>query len=207
MGRKIVITIGRQFGSGGRKIGRLLAERLGVPFYDKELLALAAKNSGYSESLFKKADEKASSSLFYSLGIGHYSASAGVAGFEQLPLNDQLFIIQSNTIKSIAEKGSCVIIGRCADHILKDNPDLVSIFIHAPLKDRVKRAVEVYEVPQAKAEDECLRNDKNRANYYNYYSDSKWGLCSTYDLSIDSAMVGVEGTVDILEAFVRKLGI
>ena len=201
MGKRTIYTIGRQFGSGGRQVGKALAERLGIPYYDKELLAMAAKDSGFSEELFHSADEKPASSLLYSLVMGNYPMSSGTLGFNEMPLNDQLFLIQSNTIRKVAKKGSCIIIGRCADYILKGNPDLISIFIHAPLEARVKRAVECYEVPADRAEEVCLKNDKSRANFYNYYSDQKWGMCRTYSLSLDSSLLGIEGCVDEIIRF------
>ncbi len=198
MGEKTIYAIGRQFGSGGRAIGRKLAEHLKIPYYDKELLSIAAKDSGLSESLFHNADEKPTSSLLYSIAMGNYPMATGALGFNEMPLNDQLFLIQSNTIKRIAEKGSCVIIGRCADFVLRDNPNAISIFIHAPLAARVERAVNVYEIDADKAEDICLKNDKTRANFYNYYSDTKWGMCRTYDLSLDSASLGIEGCIEMI---------
>ena len=196
MAEKMIFTIGRQFGSGGRKVGKLLSERLGIPYYDKELLAIAAKDSCFSESLFHSADEKPSSSLLYSLVMGSYPMASGTLGFNEMPLNDQLFLIQANTIRKVAAEGSCIVIGRCADYVLRDNPDLISVFIHAPIEARVKRAVEVYGVDKDKAEDVCLKNDKSRANFYNYYSDRKWGMCRTYNISLDSAFIGIDGCVD-----------
>ena len=196
MAEKIIFTIGRQFGSGGRKVGKLLSEKLGIPYYDRELLAIAAKDSGFSESLFHSADEKPSSSILYSLVMGSYPMASGTMGFNEMPLNDQLFLIQSNTIRKVASKESCIIIGRCGDYILRGNPNLISVFIHAPLEARVKRAVEVYGVPADRAEDVCLKNDKSRANFYNYYSDQKWGMCRTYSLSLDSAQIGIDGCVE-----------
>ena len=163
MGERTIYTIGRQFGSGGRQVGKALAERLGIPYYDKELLAMAAKDSGFSEELFHSADEKPASSLLYSLVMGNYPMSSGTLGFNEMPLNDQLFLIQSNTIRKVAKKGSCIIIGRCADYILKGNP--------------------------------------SRANFYNYYSDQKWGMCRTYSLSLDSSLLGIEGCVDEIIRF------
>ena len=201
MSTKTIFTIGRQFGSGGRKVGKLLAEKLGIPYYDKELLALAAKHSGVSEQLFINADEKPSSSLLYSLALGNYPMASGALGFNEMPLNDQLFLIQSRTIKKIAEQGSAVIIGRCADYILRDNPHVVSVFVSAPLEARVQRAVNTYEINKDKAEDICLKNDKTRANFYHYYSDKKWGMCKTYDLQLDSAKLGIEGCVDMIIRF------
>lgn len=198
MGEKTIYTLGRQFGSGGRAVGRKLAEHLHIPYYDKELLSIAAKDSGLSETLFRNADEKPTSSLLYSLAMGNYPMATGALGFNEMPLNDQLFLIQSKTIKKIADQGSCVIIGRCADYILRDNPNVISVFIHAPLDARVERAVNVYGVDKDKAEDICLKNDKTRANFYNYYSDKKWGMCRTYDLSLDSAGLGIEGCIEMI---------
>ncbi len=201
MDKRVIFTIGRQFGSGGRMVGQKLSERLGIPYYDKELLAMAAKDSGYSEELFRDADEKPASSLLYSLVMGSYPMTSGTLGFNEMPLNDQLFLIQSNTIKKVAKNGSCIIIGRCADYILRGDPDLISVFIHAPLEARVKRAVESYDVPKGSAEEVCLKNDKSRANFYNYYSDQKWGMCRTYSLSLDSALLGIDGCVDAIINF------
>lgn len=202
MKEKVIYTIGRQFGSGGRLIGRKLAERLGIPYYDKDLLAIAAKSSGLADGLFKEG-EKPSVSLLYSLVSGDYShpMSAGTLGFNEMPLNDRLFIIQSNTIKQVAAKGSCVIIGRCADYVLRNDPDLVSVFIHAPLKERAKRAFEVYGADKDNAENICLKNDKSRANFYNYYSDTRWGMCDSYTLALDSSLLGVEGAVDAIISY------
>lgn len=201
MAEKTIYTIGRQFGSGGREVGKKLAEKLGIPFYDKELLSLAAKDSGLSESLFHNADEKPTSSLLYSLVMGNYPMASGALGFNEMPLNDQIFLIQSKTVRKVADQGSCVIIGRCADYILRDDPAVLSVFIHAPLEERVKRATELYNVPADKAEDVCLKNDKSRANFYNYYSDQKWGMCRSYELALDSSVLGIEGCVDAIINF------
>ena len=201
MSTNVVFTIGRQFGSGGRQVGKTLAEKLGIPFYDKELIAISARDSGLSEALFSNADEKATSSIFYSLVMGNYPMASGALGVTEMPLNDQLFLIQSKTIKRLASEGSCVIVGRCADYILRDMDNVVNVFIHADLKNRVERAIRVYEVPENKAEDVCLKTDKQRANFYNYYSDRKWGMCRTYDLSLDSGMLGIEGCAEQIIMF------
>ena len=202
MSEGTVYTIGRQYGSGGRYVGRKLADKLGIPFYDKELVAMAAKESGLSEALFQNADEKASSSLFYSLAVGSYPLSGGAAfGATEMPLNDQLFLIVSQTIKKLADEGSCVIIGRCADYILRERKNMMSVFIHAPIEARVERAVKYYKLEGGKAAEIYLRNDKKRANFYNYYSDKKWGMCRTYDLSLDSSKLGIDGCVDQIIGF------
>ncbi|MGD9927001.1 MAG: AAA family ATPase [Sphaerochaeta sp.] len=196
MSTNTVFTIGRQFGSGGRQVGKNLAEKLGIPFYDKELIAISAQDSGLSEALFSNADEKATSSIFYSLVMGNYPMASGALGVTEMPLNDQLFLIQSKTIKRLASEGPCVIVGRCADYILREMENTINIFIHADLDSRVERAIRVYEIEEKKAEDICLKTDKQRANFYNYYSDRKWGMCRTYDLSLDSGKLGIDGCVD-----------
>lgn len=196
-----VFTIGRQFGSGGRQVGKSLAEKLGIPFYDKELIAISAQDSGLSEALFTNADEKATSSIFYSLVMGNYPMASGALGITEMPLNDQLFLIQSKTIKRLAGEGPCVIVGRCADYILRDVEHVVNIFIHADIENRKERAVRVYAIQENKAEDACLKADKQRANFYNYYSDRKWGMCRTYDLSLDSGKLGIDGCVEQIIKF------
>ncbi|MDN5333785.1 MAG: hypothetical protein PWP59_1047 [Sphaerochaeta sp.] len=196
MSTNTVFTIGRQFGSGGRQVGKNLAEKLGIPFYDKELIAISAQDSGLSEALFSNADEKATSSIFYSLVMGNYPMASGALGVTEMPLNDQLFLIQNKTIKRLASEGPCVIVGRCADYILREMKNTINIFIHADLENRVERAIRVYEVEEKKAEDVCLKTDKQRANFYNYYSDRKWGMCRTYDLSLDSGKLGIDGCVE-----------
>lgn len=194
MSTNTVFTIGRQYGSGGTEVGRKVAKELNIPFYDKELIAISARDSGLSESLFTNADEKATSSIFYSLVMGNYPMASGALGVTEMPLNDQLFLIQSKTIKRLASDGPCVIVGRCADYILRDMDNVLNVFIHADLQYRVERAISMYEAPENKAEDICIKTDKQRANFYNYYSDRKWGRCRTYDLSIDSSKLGIEGS-------------
>jgi cytidylate kinase len=201
MEKHTVYTIGRQFGSGGRQVGRNLAKKLGIPFYDKELIALSAQDSGLSEALFANADEKATSSIFYSLVMGNYPMASGALGVTEMPLNDQLFLIQCKTIKKLAEAGSCVIVGRCADYILREKKGIINVFIHASLESRVERAIKVYQVAEDKAEDVCLKADKQRANFYNYYSDRKWGMSRTYDLSLDSSKIGIDGCTDQIISF------
>lgn len=192
--KDIIVTIGRQYGSGGRQVGKLLAERMGVPFYDKELLTEAAKNSGFCEEIFHENDEKPAGSFLYSLVMGANGADA-------LPLNNKLFLAQFDTIKEIASKGSCVIIGRCADYALEEMDNVVNVFIHADMESRVKRVVEEYGDDPKKAEDIISKTDKKRANYYNYYSDKKWGASETYNISIDSGKIGIDNCVELIKAF------
>ena len=192
------ITISRQYGSGGRFIGQKLAERLNIPFYDNELITLAAKKSGYAEQIFEKADQLTTHSLLYSLSM--FGSSAGVYG---LPLSDKVFIIQSDIIKKVAEEGPCVIVGRCADYILKEHPNMLNIFIHSDLKSRVARAVKYYGLAEKGAEEAIHKTDKKRAAYYSYYTSTPWGQAENYHLSIHSDAVGVDQCVDVIKAFVE----
>ncbi len=201
--KKAIITIGRQYGSGGRAVGRMLADRLGIPFYDKELIELAAKEGGMSPEVFERVDEKPTSSLLYSLAVG--SASIGSMQYMQqaeLPLNDRLFILSSGVIRDLARQGSCVIIGRCANYILREDPALCSVFVHASLSKRIERITRLYEVPADKAESTIARMDKQRSNYYGYYTGKTWMQMDNYHLCLDSGLLGVEKTVDVIQAYV-----
>ena len=195
---KTIVTISREYGSGGREVGKKLAEALGVPFYDNELITIAAQKSGFSEGLFEGADQKPTGSLLYSLSM----YGAGVAAFD-LPLSDKVFLIQSDIIKEVASKSGCVIVGRCADYVLREFPNTVNAFLHAELNDRVGWAIRENDVPVEKAKEAVLKIDKRRAAYYSYYTSQKWGRAENYDLSIDSSALGVDGTVEILKRFVE----
>ena len=198
MGNKI-FTIGRQFGSGGKEIGEKLAERLGVKLYDKELLQHAAKDSGFCEEIFVNHDEKPTSSFLYSLVMDTYSLNNyAAAPFLDMPLNHKVFLAQFDTIKKIAAQESCVIVGRCADYALADNPDCLNIFIHASIDQRVKRVCKRGNLTENKARDLILKNDKQRSSYYNYYTSKKWGDCTSYDLILDSGKIGIDGCVDMI---------
>ncbi len=201
MGNKIY-TIGREFGSGGRKVGELLAERLGIKLYDKELLQLAAKESGFCEEIFENHDEKPTSSFLYSLVMDTYSMNGySSAPFLDMPLNHKVFLAQFDSIKKIAAQESCVIVGRCADYALADNPDCLNVFIQAPLESRIKRVSRRANLTENKAKDMCIKQDKQRASYYNYYTSKKWGDSNSYHLTLDSAKLGEAGCVDMILKF------
>ena len=197
-----IITIGRQFGSGGREIGEKLAQKLNIPFYDKDLLKRAAKESGLCEEIFENFDEKPSSSFLYSLVMDPYSLGYTNNGFE-LPLNHKVFLAAFDTIKKIADEGSCVIVGRCADYALQDYSGLTNLFIHAPLEVRIKRISQKYDLTEEKARDMIYKKDKQRASYYNYYSTKKWAELKNYHMAIDSSYLGIDGTVDMLYSFLN----
>ena len=183
-----VITISREYGSGGRTIGEKLAKELGIPFYNKELILMAAKESGLSEEYIKKTEQMKSTSFLYGLYMGA----------QALPMNDQIFLVQSKIIREIAEEGPCVIVGRCADYILREREDLLNVFIHAPLAFRAQRAKKVYEKEASNMEDFVKKQDKKRASFYNYFSQNKWGDARHYHLAISSEF-GVDFAVEVLK--------
>ena len=203
MSKNIVITIGRQFGSGGRYVGRLLAEKLGVPFYDKELLSEAAKTSGICEEILEEHDEKPTRSLLFSLVTGVQSHMSSGAFYMDMPLNHKIFLAQFDAIRRIAEEGPCVIVGRCADYVLRENPDAVSVFVKADMASKVDRAVKYYGIEADKAEDSIRKADKQRASYYNYYATATWGDVDNYDLVVDTGVLGVEGAVELIAKFLE----
>ena len=204
MGYKTIITIGRQYGSAGKEIGLTLAERMGVKCYDKELLDRAAKESGLCQELFEHHDEKPTSSFLCSLVMDTYSTGDSSAAFADMPINHKIFLAQFNSIKELAKEGSCVIVGRCADYALADDPNLLAVFMNAPLKARIRRIAEKYDLTDAKAKDLIQKTDKKRASYYNYYSNKKWGDAASYHYCLDSSYLGVQGTVDLLKFLVDK---
>lgn len=204
MSGNLVITISRQCGSGGRKIGMMLAEELGIKCYDKELLALAAKNSGLAHELFETHDEKPTNSFLYSLVMDTYSMGYSNSSYLDMPLNHKVFLAQFDTIKKLATEESCVIVGRCADYALADFPNMVSVFICGDDKDKIARLQETYQVDTAKAKDMMVKTDKKRSSYYNYYSSKKWSEAKSYDLCINSSAVGLEGAVKMILAFAKE---
>ncbi|MBP5637407.1 MAG: cytidylate kinase-like family protein [Bacteroidales bacterium] len=197
-----IINVGRSFGSGGGFVAKAIGTKLGIPVYDNELISKAAEESGYSKSLFAKGEEKRSLfsvSSFFASGRGSYSDSGYV--------NDNvMFRIQSEVIRGIADKGNAIIIGRCADYILRDLKCL-DVFICAPLEYRVKRLVESEKISPEEAEDLIRRKDRTRETYYNYYTFGEWGAASNYDLCLDSSVLGIDGTADYIIEFGRRAGI
>lgn len=198
-----IITIGRQFGSGGRSIGEKLSQKLNIPFYDKELISIAAKKSGVSPEVFEGVDEKAANSLLYSLSMGMYSFGSGFSAMGDLPVNDKLYLLQHKIIKEIAEQGSCVIVGRCADYVLKDHPGCIKIFIYADMEYRKQESVKKHGIDPARSEHIINKTDKSRANYYSFYSGQKWGMAENYDLCIDSSKLSEEKIVDLVADYIR----
>ena len=200
----LIITIGRQCGSGGKMIGTMLAERMGVKCYDKELLALAAKHSGLCQELFEKHDERPTSSFLYSLVMDSYSMGYTSSGFADMPLNHKIFLAQFDTIKKLANESSCVIVGRCADYILRDQPNVLRVFVHAPLDQRIRRAREEYGAAEDNLESYVIRQDKARASYHNYFAAGRWGQSREYDLCVNSR-IGIGASVQVIKAAAKAL--
>ncbi len=204
MDQTVVITIARQFGSGGHEIGKRLAQKLNIPLYDKELLIHAAKAGGLSEEVVSYFDEQPTNSLLYSLSTGMYSVNeAGVVNYSQ-PVNQRVFQAQFDTIRDLAQQGSCVIVGRCADYVLENHPCVVSVFLCADLDDRIRRVAEHEDISPAQAKNRITKSDKKRANYYNFYSGKKWGAASSYDLCLNTSTIGYENAIECIADFVQK---
>lgn len=200
--KNIIISIGRQFGAGGRSIGKALAEALHIDYYDSELITVTARECGLDPEFFKKADEKSEKNFFLQQ-IEEYISG----GFftNSLLSNDQLFKLQSDTIRKLADEKPCVIVGRCSDYVLRDNPHCISIFLHSSDEDRIQR---IKKRMEGESDDKILDMmklaDKRRANYYNFYSNKTWGASSTYTLSIDVSAMGEEATLEFLLEFIHR---
>ncbi len=202
--KNIIITIGRQFGSGGHDVGQLLAEELGIPFYDKELVEIAAQKSNIHKEALDSIDEKATSSFLYSLAAGNYTLRGVNAPlYYEMPINDKLFIAQSEVIKDIAAKGPAVIVGRCADYVLEDTKyKTADIFIYGPHEYRAKRVADAFGIPMNKAKDRINKADKQRRTYYDYYTNGQWSAMTNYDLCVNTEPIGIEGAVKVVKEFV-----
>lgn len=196
-----IITIGRQFGSGGKEIGIRVAKELGIPFYDKELLKEAARKSGLCEKIVENFDERPKS-LLYSIAMDSYMFALPGSGLGD-SLEQQVYLATFNTIRRLAEQGPCVMIGRCADYALADNPNHLSLFIHAPMDVRVQRVAKRQDLTPDRARTLIAKTDKRRASYYEYYSSQKWGAVESYDFCLDSSYLGLSGTVELIRAIVE----
>ena len=194
MQKSLIITIGRQFGSGGHEIGEKLAKKLGIKFYDKELIKLIAKQSGLCEKVLESYDEKPTNSLLYSIVMDIYPSVM----YTGPTIDQQIYQANYDTIRKLADGEPCVIVGRCADYILRDHPELVSVFIHANSDFRAARIAEEYKLPDAKVRDLLVKTDKKRASYYNFQSEKQWGAASSYNLCIESSEVGIDGAVALI---------
>ena len=200
-----IITIGRQFGSGGREIGEKVAEHFGIKCYDKELLSRAAKESGFCEEMIQNHDERPTNSFLYNLVMDTYSFGYNASSFVDMPISHKVFLAQFDTIKKIAEEGPCVIVGRCADYALTDFDNVINLFIYGNEECKIKRIKERFDDVKTddQARDMMNKKDKQRQSYYNYYSSKKWGRADSYDLCINSSVLGIEGTVKFILQYIE----
>lgn len=198
-----IITIGRQFGSGGKEIAEKLGENLQIPVYDKEMLAVAAKDSGICQELFESHDEKPTNSFLYSLVMDTYSMGYSPNAYMDMPINHKVFLAQFDAIKKLANEGPCILVGRCADYALDSYDNCLSVFIHANLDARIRRIARMYDLTDAKAKDMIVKTDKKRATYYNYYTNKKWGAAESYELCLDSSKLGITGTTEAILSFLN----
>ena len=195
--RKVIVTIGREFGSGGREIGLKLSEKLNIPFYDKELILHTAEKTNLEESIVEKYDEQHSFPAF---------SSSNIFDIYQMPMSDRIYIAQADVIRDIAQKESCIIVGRCADFILDNDPDVFKVFITAPMKDKVERKRAILEgKSDAEISSHISKIDKKRAKYYTYYTDRTWGSAATYNLCVDSSKVGIDGAVELIASAISMM--
>lgn len=199
-----IVTIGRQYGSCGHEIGRELAEHYGIAYYDKELLTRAAKESGFCEEMIKSNDERPTNSFLYNLVMDTYSFGYNASSFVDMPISQKVFLAQFDTIKKIADEGPCVIVGRCADYALADYPNCVHVFISADEDFKLKNIMESHQLTASKAKDMMVKKDKQRQSYYNYYSSKKWGRADSYDLTLNSAKLGIKGSVELLIRYIEE---
>ncbi len=200
---KVIITIARQYGSGGRQIGERIAKELGVPFYDQNLITLAAEKSDLCHEAAAEADERNANSLLYTLAMG--STAMLHTPHYNMPINDKLFLVQSDIIKEAAEKGSCVIVGRCADYVLRDRTDVVSVFVHADANIRAKHVAERNGITESEAFSLISKTDRRRANYYNFYTGKRWGETNHYDLCVDAGRIGIENAANLIAAYAKMI--
>lgn len=196
-----IYTFEREFASAGHVVGEKLSQMLNIPFYDSQLVDLAAKNAGVNRKLFEGCDEKPTNSFLYSLVMGNYTSIHPLAQTPSLNISDRLFAEEAEIIRKAADEGPCVIVGRCSSYILRDRPDVVRVFLTADLDFRVRHAIDYLKLPEYRIEDEIARRDKKRANYFNYYTGQKWNAASSYDLSLSTSKTGIDGAVETVLAF------
>ena len=204
MEEKYIISIGRQLGSGGREIAKKLGERLNIPVYDKKLLEVAAKETGIDASIFENADEKESNPFMRGVFVLKGIMNSYPIGAGSCMDGDRLFEMQSEVMRNIVANESCIIIGRCAEYVLRDHPHIHSIFITADMCDRIRRIMENDGVNEQKAKEIAEKGDKKRRAYHDYYANSGWGIAETYDLCINSSRVGIDGCVNIIQQFIES---
>ncbi len=202
----LIITISREFGSGGRLVGEKLALSLGIPFYDKEIIHMAADKSGLSPDYIQRVEEQASSSLLFNLVTSAYASPTFSMQYET-PTSEKAFMAQMAVIREVAAKSACVIVGACADYILREEENCFKVFIRGEQDDKIHRAVDVYHLPPNGIGARVSKIDKGRSKYYKYYTGETWGDRENYDLMINTSLCGIDGAVDIIKAGLRAAGL
>ncbi len=206
MSQNIAITIARQYGSGGREIGEKVAALLGIKLFDKELITMAANEGNLDVDVATRANESAANSLLYTLAMGSNLFGSAMSFGYKPPLNDKLFLLQSDVIRRVATEGSCVVIGRCADYVLREHANRLSIFIYGDLPHRKARIMERHEgTSESQALDLINKTDRRRASYYNFYTGNKWGKYDNYHLAVNSSLLGIDGTAEVIAAAARQM--
>lgn len=203
MTKKTIITISRQFGSGGRDVGKKLADALGIKYYDRELIEMATKESGFDKEMFEDTTAN-TSRLFRFINTFGYSLGAPLSVLNDITMSDQIFLIQSRVVEQAADSGPCVIVGRCADYVLDNRDDVLKVFIAGDMDDRKKRAIQYYEVDERDVETSIRKIDRNRKEYYDYYTDKKWGAAESYDVCLNTSVFGIDGCVAILKQLLEQ---
>lgn len=204
--KNYIVTIAREYGSGGRECGKKLTELTGYKFYDKDLITLAAQKSGMSTDALNSVDEKAASSLLYTLALGSSIYNSGM-GSVNLPINDKLFVVQSQIIKDIANSGEgAIIVGRCADYVLSERDNVVKVYITSDFDTRVNTVMKRHDLTQSQARDLIIKTDKRRSNYYSYYTGEKWGKADKYDVVVSTARIGIDGAAGLIADYIKMLG-
>ena len=205
MEKKIIVTISRQYGSGGREIGELVEKALGIPLYDKEIITAAAADGTLSEEA-DKAHNTAANSLLYTLAMGSNVFGTTAHFGYRMPLNDKLFLLQSDVIRGYARMGSCVVVGRCADYVLRDEKDILRIFVYADVDFRTNRTKERHpELKDGQVFDVINKTDKRRSSYYNFYTGNKWGKLDHYDMALNSSTLGIVGAAESIIAAAKRM--
>ena len=197
--KKKIVTISRQYGSGGRYIGENLAKAMGVPCYDEKLIDMVAKESGFAQSFVAEKGERMTGSLLFNIASSLSFANNVFSTNNGVTLQDEIYFTQNRIIKELADKGPCVIVGRCADYILREREDCLNVFIFADKESKIERAEKYFNITREEAPAVLKKKDKARANHYKYYTDQEWGMASNYDLCLNSGLIGIEGCVKAIQ--------
>ena len=197
--KKKIVTISRQYGSGGRYIGENLAKAMGVPCYDEKLIDMVAKESGFAQSFVAEKGERMTGSLLFNIASSLSFANNVFSTNNVVTLQDEIYFTQNRIIKELADKGPCVIVGRCADYILREREDCLNVFIFADNESKIERAEKYFNITREEAPAVLKKKDKARANHYKYYTDQEWGMASNYDLCLNSGLIGIEGCVKAIQ--------